>query len=342
MNKYDFREIGDGEEFDVSSLAPGAPFTQAPFYGDWQRKLGREVLRFAACNEDGETICYFQLVKFPLLLRKSYLYAPYGPVTRDSSDEFLRSLKNELEHIARREGAVFMRLDFTPALPRKSLSKFFSRAPLYTYRSAFFQPRAEWFLDLNRTENELLMDMHEKTRYSIRLAARKGVTADIIDGDFERHFEPFYKLLAETGRRNGFHLHPKNYYRSIFQNLPARSFLAQARYGQKILAMNLVIVYGSVAHFVFGGSSGEERHRVPSYLAHWSAIQHAKLLHCESYNFGGVSTQDGVYSGWGGLTAFKKKFGGRELAHSPFFDVVAEPLWYRLYNFRKLLKRSVS
>jgi hypothetical protein len=38
-------------------------------------------------------------------------------------------------------------------------------------------------------------------------------------------------------------------------------------------------------------------------------------------------------------TIFKKKFGGKEIAHSDFFDVVVNPFWYHLYNFRKRIKK---
>ena len=41
------------------------------------------------------------------------------------------------------------------------------------------------------------------------------------------------------------------------------------------------------------------------------------------------------------LTTFKKKFGGREIVHSDFYDVVVKPLWYRLYNFRKRVKSGI-
>jgi len=341
MKNFEIREIGNGENFDPNIFCEDVPFTQASFYGDWQKKLGRIVKRFLV-SSDKEIVAYFQIIKYPLLLGKSYFYIPYGPVTKDFSDDFFTYIKQELKRIAKTENIVFVRLDFTPRIPNETLSKFFAKAPFYTYHSAYFQPRTEWFLGLEKSENEILMEMHEKTRYSIRLADRKEIKAEIITENFEKYFEVFYKLMSGTAERNGFSLHKKDYYKNIFQNLSKiNSYLSIAKYGEKILAIDLIIVFGKVANYVFGGSSNEERNRMPTYLAQWKAICYAKQLNCEYYNFGGIATENKIYKGWDGLTIFKKKFGGKEITHSDFFDVVVSSFWYHLYNFRKLIKKII-
>jgi lipid II:glycine glycyltransferase (peptidoglycan interpeptide bridge formation enzyme) len=76
-------------------------------------------------------------------------------------------------------------------------------------------------------------------------------------------------------------------------------------------------------------------------LSHWEAIRYAKKLGCDYYNFGAVSSEEDSYKGWDGLTVFKKKFGGQEMVHSDFFDVVSNPFWYRIYNLRKLIKKFI-
>lgn len=342
MTTFEFREIKNGEYFDSSSLCDGVSFTQADFYGDWQKKVGFETKKFLALNGQ-EIVAYFQITSYPLLGDKRYLYIPYGPVTKEFSKDFLNALKKELTRLAKTENAVFVRLDFTPTAPNEILSEFFAKAPLYTYRSARFQPRAEWFLGLKKTEEELLKAMHEKTRYSIRLAERKGVVAEIITGEFEQHFETFYELISATAKRNKFGVHQKNYYANIFRDLSKikNSYLSVASYNQKILAIDVIIVCGKIANYVFGGSSDEKRNLMPTYLAQWKAICRAKQLNCAAYNFGGVSPGNATskeWKGWDGLTIFKKKFGGYEVKHSDFFDVVIKPFWYHLYKLIKYIR----
>ncbi len=345
MKKYEFRELKGDEIFEPSDICVSVPFTQAGFYGDWQKTLGRTVRRFLI-NKNGETVTYFQLVKYPLIFKKSYLYIPYGPVTKDFSEDLLKSLKEELKKIAKSENAVFVRLDFTPAIHNdshtKTLSKIFYKAPIYTYKAAYFQPRAEWFLDLTKTEDEILKEMHEKTRYSIRLAEKKGIKIEIISSDFTQYFETFYEIMSTTSLRNGFHLHSREYYKKVFQNLKSEnSYLSISKFDDKILSIYLVIHYGGIANYVYGCSSNEHRELAPTYLAHWKAIQHSKSLGATAYNFGGISFGE-VYKkiNMDSLTTFKKKFGGYEVIHSDFYDVIVEPFWYHLYNFRKLIKNK--
>lgn len=336
---FSFKELGAGERFEPLSLCADAAFTQAAVYGAWQKALGRTVRRFLI-SENNQPIMYFQLVKYSLFLRKHYLYAPYGPVCKvPPSKELLLFLREQLLKIAQSENAVFARLDFTPA-PRDAflLQQIFTKSARATYRSAHFQPRAEWFLDVDKTENELLMAMHEKTRYSIRLAERKGVVTEIVNEDFGKYFDTFYRLMQKTARRDGFYLHPKAYYQSIFQNItPQNAFLSVAKYQEQILAINLVVVYGKTAHYVFGGLDNAERNRMPAYAVQWAAIRHAKEIGCTAYNFGGVAIGK-TYQGWEGLTAFKQKFGGRRVVHSDFYDVVAERFWYGAYCLAKVVK----
>ena len=144
--------------------------------------------------------------------------------------------------------------------------------------------------------------------------------------------------MAQTAKRNGFFLHPKEYYRHIFHSPPPHSYLSVARLGEKILAIDVVVIFAGVAHYVFGASNDEEKNRMPTYAAQWGALGHAKHYGCTSYNFGGISTDRMPVRGWTGLTRFKKNFGGREVVHSDFFDIVIHPFWYHLYTLRKHIK----
>lgn len=339
---YRFQELNEHETFDPCTIIQNAPFTQADFYGHWQRFFKRDILRFIISKEN-KVIGYFQLIKYPLIGNKNYLYIPYGPVTEDQSSELLSSLKSKLKEIAREMNAVFVRLDFTPSIEPDSANTLkkigYTKSPKYTYHSSYFQPRAEWFLKLDKTENELYEDMHKDHRYSIRLSERKEIKTEIISSNFTKYLEPFYELMKITSKRNSFSLHPKDYYRSIFENLNQRNaFLVIAKYQEKILAIDLVIMYGDIAHYVFACSSNEERNRAPAFGAIWTCIRHAKSLGFKYFNFGGITTPEDPNPNWEGLTSFKKKFNGFEVKHSPFYDLVFNKLIYRLYNFRKYLK----
>ena len=339
---YSFIELNNIEPFDPLSITPKSLFTQSDFYRKWQEFFDRKVRRFVVRN--GEiVISYFQIVKYPLAFGKSYLYIPYGPVTTDLSGRFLSELKNYLKNIAKEEKAVFTRLDFVPAIKenhqKSFLRKFFIKAPTFTYHSAYFQPRREWYIDLAKSEKDLYESMEHNHRYSVRLSERKEIKVEIVETKFDKYLDEFYNLMEITSKRNGFGLHPKKYYETIFKNLDnSYAFLTIARFGDKILAMDLIIRYGDIANYVFACTSNEERNRAPAYGAIWSAIKHSKALGAKYFNFGGISTDDMPNKSWNGLTSFKKKFGGFEIHHSDFYDLVTDWPLYILYLLRKFFK----
>jgi peptidoglycan pentaglycine glycine transferase (the first glycine) len=186
--------------------------------------------------------------------------------------------------------------------------------------------------------------MHQKTRYNIGLAQKKGVEIEIIDKDFSKYFKKFYELMDNTARRNKFGLHGKDYYQNIFKVCEERgnAFLAIAEYDGKIIIINFVFCFGNVANFVFGGSADEYKNLMPSYLTHWEGIKEAKKRGLKFYNFGGYAENDKVYKGWEHLSIFKRKFGGAVFEYGNSYDAIFQPLWYYLYMVKKMLSSIIK
>lgn len=348
---FEFQEIKNATEYDPLMINKNAPFTQAWFFGEWQEAMGRKVRRFKIMKDSGTT-GFFQVIKYPLIFSKNFLYIPHAPVLQSFSEggdqlprEFLKEFHEKLLEIAKEENAVFLKFD--PFLPRRNfseggsdMSKYFKKTPIAHYHSSYFQPKFEWILNLEKSEEEILSGMHPKTRYNIGLAKRKGIKIEIISGNFEKYFDDFYKLLEETTKRDNFNLHPKTYYQNIFSRCgeDKNAFLSVAKYDGKILAINLILLFGNAACFLFGGSSSEHKNLMFSHLAQWEAIKEAKKRRFSIYNFGGVDN-NGNYKALGGVSIFKKRFGGELLEYSDSYDLILKPFWYYLYNLMKLLKR---
>ncbi len=346
MGSYSFRGIGENEMRDITARFSDMPFTQTLFYGAIQESVGRSVRYFVI--EDGDKVAAFGLaVVYPLAFDKKCIYIPYGPVMiGDYSKGLLICLKNGLIRLGKDTGAVFARLDFYPPSVKGAesfVAGIFSPAPSATVRSSYFQPRSEWMVDISQSEEDILAGMHPKGRYSIRLAERRGVKVEIIADNFMRFFDDFYSLMKETASRDGFHLHPRSYYENIFRDLgkAKRSFLSVAKVGDKIVAIDLVVVSGDTANYVFGATSSRHRELMPAYLSKWKGMVHGKSLGLKRYSFGGVSLE-GEIPGWEGITVFKKKFGGYAFRHPRFYDAVISRPWYLLYSSFKFLVRRYS
>lgn len=338
---FEFREIKNKSEYNPLLISEDVPFTQAWFFGEWQEAVNRKVRRFEI-QDDSKTLGFFQIIKYPLPFGQSFLYIPHGPiiihnaqhVTHDT--EFLKGFKKILTEIGKEENSIFVQFDFySHNLNYRSvgdLGKYFHKISKHRYHSSYFQPKYEWIIDLNKTEEKLLGEMHPKTRYNIGLAKRRGIEIEIVSENFDKYFYDFYKLLGETAKRDNFNLHPKIYYQNIWRNCDENknSFLAIAKYNNKILAINLILLFGNTAYFTLGGSNSEHKNLMFSHLAQWEAVKEAKKRGFKFYSFGAVNSK-----GFEGISRFKKGFGGELLEYSDSYDLILKPFLYKLYNLRK-------
>jgi lipid II:glycine glycyltransferase (peptidoglycan interpeptide bridge formation enzyme) len=341
MAMFEMREIKNEAEYNPLIISKDAPFTQGLIYGKWQEMMDRKVRRFEI-RENSETVGFFQVIRHHLPFSKNLLYIPHGPILRQGyggQAGFLDFLKEKFTKIAKEEKAIFVRFDIFPSL-KERLNKYFRKVPDYAYQSVYFQPKFERVIDLNKSEDELLQNMHPKTRYNIHLAERKGIEIIIIKKDFENYFERFFALLKETANRDKFKLHLKIYYQNIFKTLNEKNaFLIVAKYKDKVLLINLILLFGDAAYFIFGGSSDEYKNLMAPHLTHWRAIIEARRHGLKIYNFGAVSGKR--YKNFEGISVFKERFGGRLVEYSDSYDLVLKPFWYKLYNLRKwLLNRN--
>ncbi len=350
ISNYIFRELLPEEDFNPIKLNGLAQFTQADFYGKWQANLGKEVRRFLISNGNSPLL-YMQIIKCKLPLGKIFYTCPYGPIYKDGclTARLLEFLKQNLQNILKTRNTVFTRLNFSPAITTeqdKLISNMFTSVHWTSTHATAFQPQREWFLPLHKSEEQILANMHQKTRYNIRLAERRGIVVDVLSSNFTKYIDTFYDLQSITAKRNGFNLHSKEYYKSVLEycEQDTNSYLAVARLGDQVLTMNLVVVYGEIAMFVFGGSSNEHRNLMPSYLTHWVCVKHAKSLGMRYYNFGGYFDKNGPRVKQATLkkrsqySVFKRKFGGFAFEHSNPFDLVHNRQWYTAYILYKFFR----
>jgi lipid II:glycine glycyltransferase (peptidoglycan interpeptide bridge formation enzyme) len=194
------------------------------------------------------------------------------------------------------------------------------------------QPAKTIVLDLDKSEDELLVGMHQKTRYNIRLAQKKGVRI-IVDNS---RIDDFLVLLAETTNRDNFFAHDGNYYRLMagFDSNFIRLVLAE--YEGKIIAAGLFCFCFKTAIYLHGASSDKFRNVMAPYLLQWEVIKMAKEQGLKYYDFYGIDQIK-----WPGVTRFKEGFGGEEVNYAGTFDLVLKPFWYFIYNFIRIGKRMI-
>ncbi|MFH1671454.1 MAG: peptidoglycan bridge formation glycyltransferase FemA/FemB family protein, partial [Candidatus Portnoybacteria bacterium] len=142
----------------------------------------------------------------------------------------------------------------------------------------------------------------------------------------------FLGLLKETAKRDGFHLHPEDYYRKMLEIMGEKIKLFSAGYQGKIIAGSLVCFFDDTAAYLHGASDYNTRNLMAPYLLQWQAILKAKELGLKYYDFYGIDEKK-----WPGVTRFKKGFGGKKVIYPGAYDVIYSPLWYWGYNLVRRL-----
>jgi lipid II:glycine glycyltransferase (peptidoglycan interpeptide bridge formation enzyme) len=189
--------------------------------------------------------------------------------------------------------------------------------PLSFKRTHALNPASTILVDLTPTEEELLRRMHEKTRYNIRLAERRGVSARV--GSGPKDLDTFLRLSEETATRDGFVQHASTYLAKTYQFLAAQG-MATIRVAEnegKVLAAQMEIAFGDTVTYLYGASSSESRQLMAPYALHWSAMRDAIAKGFTTYDLWGANPewQGSFYykPSWEGITRFKRGFGARHV-----------------------------
>jgi lipid II:glycine glycyltransferase (peptidoglycan interpeptide bridge formation enzyme) len=207
----------------------------------------------------------------------------------------------------------------------------FEKNCVLSTRSEF--AKGNFFLDLTKTEDEILANMHKKHRYSIRLAQKKGVTVrESID---DKDLDIFYKLYLETAKRQKFFSRSKKYFELAWKTFREEdmSYLLVAEYEGKPLVAWMFFVYEGVLYYLYGGSTEEDRDVQPSCLLGWEAIRMGKRKGCDLFDmWGAAEDMENRSDPYHGFSVFKEKFGGRHVTYIPSYDYVINEPVYRLFT----------
>jgi lipid II:glycine glycyltransferase (peptidoglycan interpeptide bridge formation enzyme) len=275
-------------------------------------------------------------------------YIPHGPLVDWHNDEQIDVLFNQIDFAAYEHRAGMVKMEpyvWQNALPEGRWDTICATHELITETDTIQPPRTV-IIDIRGSEEEILARMKSKTRYNIRLSARKEVT--VRQGTIE-DLAIFYNLMLDTGQRGGFSVHAPEYYSAAFELFsPHNVTLLIAEYAGQPLAAIMVFKHGKQASYLYGASSEIERQRMPTYALQWAAIQWAREQGCTFYDLWGVpdAEPDELEAQfnernddlWGVYRA-KRGYGGDVLRTVGCADRVYNNLTYRLYKRRRARQR---
>ena len=103
----------------------------------------------------------------------------------------------------------------------------------------------------------------------------------------------------------------------------------------------MLFTLGKRAWYFYGGSSNEERNRMPTYLLQWEAMRWARSQGCDFFDFRNIPEVLEPGQPMYGVYEFKKGFGGFFHRNMPTMELVLNPLIYYPYTWAVDLRHSL-
>lgn len=290
-----------------------------------------------------------------------YLYLPYGPALKsEKSSENptstpqnpeninITTTKNSLKKalkslvtLAKAEKAYFIRIEPAYALSAADIASVAKNSGILIKKSKDLDPRYTWVLDLENTpEEELLKNMESRKVRYWRNAAKKGISIETTKNpekisiltDFLKNLGEKDKFIPQT------ETHLKNQLKSGFATL----YIAKLEENNKKIpiAAALVYDYDGVRYYAHAATDFEHRKLQAGSILLIQMILDAKRSGAKTFDFWGITKSEDKNHPWYHFTQYKKSFGGREVTYSGTYDLILNPVKYRLYLLARRANRA--
>lgn len=335
----------------LRSSPGGGHIFQSYEWGEFKKTLGWRPVRLVL-ERDGEVVGAGQFLAYNTAPVPGALwYCTKGPWLPWEDEKAVRTFFEGVASVAGRGGAHTVKIEPEVLEDQTDVKDLLSETGFRKARYDLNQ-KTTMIVDLGQPEEELLAKMKSKTRYNIRLAARKGV--EVVEPDFEEAWGTFYEMMKVTAERNGYPIRrPREYLHDSMRAMydAGQGNLFFAMHEGTPLAAIYAFTFGEKCWYTYGASNNEKRNLMPTYLLQWEVMRWAKRHGVTYYDMVGVPNPENLNENdslWG-VYRFKVGFGGEILDTLGCLDLPIKPgraaAWYRFepmyYRLYQKLKHNV-
>jgi lipid II:glycine glycyltransferase (peptidoglycan interpeptide bridge formation enzyme) len=328
---------------------PDSHFLQTSLWADVKRENGWEPFYLLWKDLQGNifagSLILERTVKIINLIPVKVHYCPKGPLLNTKDNDKISEVIEGLQAFSNNRKGIFIKIDpdFITEIQTEN-NEIISTLNYYpdflellkrnnwTESRDQIQFRNTIVIQLQKSDEDILKDMKQKTRYNIRLSDRKGVKVRVGN---KSDFEELFKLYAVTALRDNFVIRSKHYYMNLWTKFYDEGLCEPiiAEMDGEILAAVIIYFYSGKAYYVYGMSSEKNRNLMATYLLQWKAIQRAKEKKCKMYDFWGAPDELNENDRMWGVYKFKLGFGGIFVRTVGAWDFPTNKVGYTIYNF---------
>ena len=300
-------------------------------WGEFKKKTGVDVVRLALF--EGQQIKQGYQVTLHTVPKLGWKIGYFAKGTFPDEAQMFA-----LQTIAAKYNLVFIKIEPDVYAPHGSNSPELKAARDFLKSNScesgrpMFTPNS-FILDISPAEQDLLASFKSKTRYNIRLAAKKGVK--IYQDDSDQAFEAYIDLWKQTTKRQQFYAHDEDYQRNMWQTMrqAGLAHLVRAEYQGENLGTWIIFIHNNTLYYPYGASSRKHREVMANNLLAWEAIRFGKTQGCTKFDmWGSLGPDPDPKDPWYGFHRFKEGYSGTLMEFVGSYDYVADPQKYIIYK----------
>jgi lipid II:glycine glycyltransferase (peptidoglycan interpeptide bridge formation enzyme) len=290
-------------------------------WGELKRRQGWEPVRLALADSGAVSAVAQVLVRsLPYGLGR-LAYVPRGPAVDFEDTALVADLLEAMRALAADRDVISLKIE-PDALDGPVASQF---SALGLEPASPVQMRSSIWVDLTASEEEIMARQKQKTRYNVRLAAKKGI---VVSHGGPEDVADWYRMYEVTAQRDGFVIHSLDYYRSVLEILGSAGLatLLLAHHEGDLLAGIVVFVFGAKAQYMYGASSNLKRNLMAPYLLQWEGMRWARDRGAGIYDLWGIPDRLEENEELWGVYRHKRGYGGEIVRYVGAFDIVQTPI----------------
>lgn len=339
----------------VAERPEGDPL-QCWAWGEAVAPTGERPLRLVLRDRAGRVRAVAQALVRRTTLGRAVIYVPHGPVwTREAPDApaILAALLGALREAGRRERGIVVKVDPRAVPGEPDVGAALRAAGLRRARHDL-QAATTRLVTLTADHEAMRAAWHADARRLSGRATREGVQVAIRRDPDSASVAAFHGLLRATATRGAFRARSEGFLERVAAGFAAPGpaaptggwYLALAELEGRPIAGMAVARVADRAYYLYGASLRDPalRHAYGAYATMAALLPRLAGDGVRTFDQWGVVEADaaGADPSWAGFSAFKRTFGGQPLRHPGTFDLVLDPLWYRLREWRDLARAERS
>jgi len=306
-------------------------------WGRFRKLTGNKVIRFGKFKNkkltDSYQLIIHSIAKIPFKI---------GSLIKCPTPD--QEVINFLKEIAKKEKLIYIKIE--PAIPfeigeikhktanREKIISLLKKNGAVAGKT-LFTPTTFW-IDLTKTDEDLLKSFNSKTRYNVRLSQRRGVK--IKEDNSKRAFEKYLDLTGKTIQRQNFYAHTEKYHRLMWKVLHTDLIqlkqkpiarLLTAVYKKEIITTWILFVWHNFLYYPYGASSTKDKNVMANNLIMWNAILYGKKNGLKIFDLWGREPGKG-------FTKFKEGYNPSVIKFLGTWDLPTNPLYYLYRPAEKL------